>query len=553
MKGEKIVRLLLAVIVLPLVFTAFLTVPAFADEIGIIRLTPEYGEIGDDIDVWGYGFDPDSALVLYLSSQEATENGDIDKQVTAYESLVVIFTNDTGGFAETYRFTIPTELAGGSKKEDVHGGEYYVYATYYNKKDIRAVAKLTMRAGEITVEPEAGTVGSQIEISGEGMRSTQKITAEFDGTEVDIVGGDTETGEDGQFRCNIIIPESIADRHTVTVIDESGNKPEALFFVDPKITVEPASQVVGEVIEVKGTGFGSRKQVLFTFTGDSSSTIPVSVYTNRVGSFTANFPIPYNPSLLGGQIGVLKARDMALNSAEAQLSILPPPATISVVPETTPDAPGQAGMQIVVHGISFTPNATATVTYGDGEAMTVATATVDGDGNFLTRFNVPSSAGGSYEVAATDGTNIATSIFVMESESPLMPMLQTPEVMATASAETYFDWEDVTDPSGVTYIFQVGADADFGTILLEKKGLTESEYTLTGEEKLNSRGKENPYYWRVKAVDGAFNESEWTVLRSFYVGSSRISVPAWAVAVWVVLGAMLLIAVIIWIRRKMKE
>jgi len=46
--------------------------------------------------------------------------------------------------------------------------------------------------------------------------------------------------------------------------------------------------------------------------------------------------------------------------------------------------------------------------------------------------------------------------------------------------------------------------------VLEKKGLTNSEYIITEEEKLKLTEKETPYYWRVKAVGSAFNESEWT-------------------------------------------
>jgi hypothetical protein len=95
----------------------------------------------------------------------------------------------------------------------------------------------------------------------------------------------------------------------------------------------------------------------------------------------------------------------------------------------------------------------------------------------------------------------------MESEAPPMPMLLLPEVATTTEAEAYFDWEDVKDLSGVTYTLQIASDKDFTTIVLEKKGLTNSEYTITEEEKLEPAEKE-AYYWRVKAVDSAFNESK---------------------------------------------
>ena len=41
---------------------------------------------------------------------------------------------------------------------------------------------------------------------------------------------------------------------------------------------------------------------------------------------------------------------------------------------------------------------------------------------------------------------------------------------------------------------------------------------MTKEEKLKSTKKEAPYYWRVRAVDGADNKSDWTTPGSFFVG-----------------------------------
>jgi len=107
------------------------------------------------------------------------------------------------------------------------------------------------------------------------------------------------------------------------------------------------------------------------------------------------------------------------------------------------------------------------------------------------------------------------------------------------TTEGHFDWEVVTDPSGVTYTLQVTANVDFSSIILEKTGLTFSEYVITKEERLRSTKKEAPYYWRVKAVDGATNESDWSTPGSFYVGFS-FEMPTWATVSLIVLGALLI-------------
>ncbi len=59
---------------------------------------------------------------------------------------------------------------------------------------------------------------------------------------------------------------------------------------------------------------------------------------------------------------------------------------------------------------------------------------------------------------------------------------------------------------------------------MDKSGLTTAGYTLSDAERLKSASKDSPYYWRVKAIDGASNESAWTTLRSFYVG---FVLPGW--------------------------
>ena len=107
-------------------------------------------------------------------------------------------------------------------------------------------------------------------------------------------------------------------------------------------------------------------------------------------------------------------------------------------------------------------------------------------------------------------------------EAPPTPVLLLPEDNTKAEAEAHFDWEDITDPSGVTYTLQVATKDNFAAsyIVLEKTGLTDSEYAVIEGEELEPSSKEAPHYWRVKAVDGASNESEWSAVRSFYVGSS---------------------------------
>jgi hypothetical protein len=121
----------------------------------------------------------------------------------------------------------------------------------------------------------------------------------------------------------------------------------------------------------------------------------------------------------------------------------------------------------------------------------------------------------------TDGTTTLVFNFAMDSTAPAAPQLLLPANGQEADPAPALDWSDVTDPSGVTYTLELARDATFADILLQK-ALSVSAYQLTEEEKLEPAGKDKPYYWRVRATDGAHNESDesgWSKPNSFYVGS----------------------------------
>jgi hypothetical protein len=537
MKHSKICCLLALSIILALL-APLSPVPTHAAS-GALSLYPFKGEIGDFIKIDGWGFEAGKQVNLYFSSNKADVGDKIDKEVTAYKDLGWTYAGPDCRFISPCYFNLPEALTDGRHEEDVHGGDYYVYAIYINisppSSEIVAAAKFTVIDGEIELDPEEGTVGSEVEISGEGLRKNQKITVEYESDEVDIIGGDSETDSEGQFVCTIIIPESAIGDHIITVIDESGNKPEAEFGVKPKITLDPSQQSVGEVVEVSGTGFTKREIITLTLDERRINTIPDYIETSYKGSFNCSFIVPFVDSC-----GVRKVEASAkgFSRAGAQLTVLAgiwlSLATASLT------SPGHVGMELIVRGVGFIADAKVTITYSEDDGVsTVATTTTDADGNFKASFIVPPSVAGSHVITATDGATSGTSTFTMESQAPpvLVPLL--PKVAGTVAAEAHFDWEEVTDPSGVSYTLQVASDADFTAIVLEKEGLPHSEYTLTEEEKLEPTGKK-AYYWRAKAVDGAFNEGGWSPPVLFYVGSAWTSMPGWVWYIFYGLGALLL-------------
>ena len=547
MKYKRICRILsLSIILALLVPASAIPTHAAGESIG---LHPNQGRIGDRIEVEGKNFDPSTVLRLYFSSEKADEDDLIDFDITTYEQILTVTTDSEGSFVKTYTFTLPDALTDGDVIEDVHGGIYYVYAVYLHSEFIVAIKGFTVLNGEIELDLEEGTVGTEVTISGVGLRPEQQITITYDDDEIAIASGDNQTDGEGSFTCTIIIPESPSGSHIIIVADVSGNKPEAEFSVQPDITIDPTTQAAGAEINISGTGFGKRKIITITFDGYEIPTTPETLSANNLGSFSGSCMVPFRDSL---GISIIEALDSSCIGTTVELTVL---AGISVSPTTSSTSPGHVGVEITLLGTAFTPNTTVTVTYSNNdETIPIDTTSTDDYGSFLLHFDVPPSLAGSHDIIVTDGVSTVTAAFFMESQLPPMPIPLLPEGGSTAEAETHFDWEEVEDISQpITYTLQVATDKDFTSIVLEKEGLTQTEYTLTAEEMLASTEKTAPYYWRVKAVDGASNESAWTYQMSFYVGVSWTALPSWAWYILYALGAVLLAILGFWLRKRRAE
>lgn len=541
MKLRRIGYLLALSVILILLIPLFPT-PAHAAEYLFIH--PHEGKIGAWFEIGGASFNENDVVYLYLSSQKAELGDEIGGEVTAYKQVLIAYTDDGGSFNRIYTFYLPDTLTDGEYIEDVHDGDYYIYAVYYRNYYIVAFTIFTVIDGEISLDLEEGAVGTEVEVSGLGLRPNQQIAFQYDGYDIDIAGGDSQTDDDGAFTCTIIIPESSAGSHIINAVDESGNTPEAEFTIKPLIIIDPSEQSAGGVVQVSGSGFGKRQVITITLDGEEVDATPLPLTTDHYGSFDSSFLAPFLGSYGTREV---EASDGSRNKAEAQLAIR---GGISLSPLTSLIEPGHAGMELTISGAGFSIGAMVTITYSNNdETIPVANLAAD-DGTFSVDFIVPPSLAGSHDITATDGTSTATAAFLMESQAPPTPTPLTPKVAGTAGAQAYFDWSDVSDDSGVSYTLQLAVDADFNAIVLEKEGLSTSEYTLTEEEKLEPAEKEAPYYWRVKTVDGAFNDSGWTHPGLFYVGFSWAASSNW---VWYILGGMgvVLLGVLgFWLQRR---
>ncbi|MFC1958652.1 hypothetical protein ACFLV6_01885, partial [Chloroflexota bacterium] len=454
------------------------------------------------------------------------------------------------------------QLSDGADLENVHRGDYYIYATDGNS--IKASARFFVIG--IELYPDGGPVGTQVKISGEDLKDNGGITVTYDGVNIEMTSGDDKTDINGRLNCVVTIPESAGGYHTIAVNVGYGTKYEALFNVNPRITIAPTLAAAGEEVRFYGTGFEvpyyESDRVVITFEDNEIPTGPPVILTDPSGSFSGSFIVPSDLSYANEDIYTVVAFDTSLNMAETQLTINnAPPASasnagISLQPATSHTSPGHVGMKITATGTGFKANTAVIITYDKMRPITVATATTDGNGDFSATFSTPPTLAGNHIITCTDGTNIALSTFIMESEAPSAPMQLVSQFDTTPETKVHFDWEDIEDISGVTYVLQIASDADFETIVLENKGLTSSEYALTEEADIGATREEALYYWRVKAVDGASNNSRWAFYRSLYPRSAQAESPfsrnptwGYGIAIGLILTGLL---VVIRISVKMK-
>ena len=556
MKYTKILRIFSIAFILSLLVVAIPATPAQAAR--EIDLDPEEGSIGDTITIVGEEFSASTETTekyvnIYFSSDEASTIHYIDNQVNTYKLVKEGAWIDTDGELDA-TFTVPSELDDGSDDEDVEAGTtYYVYVTrvYYDPNypatRIGAVAEFTVAGGEIALDPEEGPVGTEVEITGIDFIDREDIIIEYDAEEIDIEDGDDITDRDGEFASVILIPESIAGIHTITVT-VAGSEVEAEFTVEPEITLAPTSGEANITVSVSGTGFGKREEVTIFFNNVGLATAAAS----RQGSFNTTFGVPEL------EVGIynVDAEDADENTDRAKftITVLPPPSPtpsppLSLTTASISPSSGHVGTQFVIGGAGFEAGGTITIKYDDEE---IDTASADSNGIFMAVLKVPVSKYGDHTITASDGTNIHQLIFTVESTLPPVPTPMLPEMGVEVEPPISFDWNDVAaDSPPVTYFLQVATSKDFSdtSIVLDKKELTKSEYTSTEEEEIKLVGQETPYYWRIRAIDAASNEGEWTGAGIFYIAPS-FAMPSWAIYTLIGLGGLVLFAVGYWLGRR---
>ncbi|KTB49182.1 hypothetical protein DEALK_00940 [Dehalogenimonas alkenigignens] len=474
----------------------------------ITTISAEAGGVGDSVTINGDGFTALGSVSFFFDSDTTT--------------ALTTVTANASGILPTTTITIPTAARG------VH-----TIIVRDNTATAISTTKLyTINVSKITVSPNSGQVGTSVTISGNGFTSGGVIDFEFDGAAFTGVTSITAAANGTFTKTAVIIPTTSAGAHTITarVTSDTTVFANATFTVNSRIVITPTEGTAGTTVTITGSGFSPAGVLSFTYDATPLASSPATPVIQANGTFSAQVVIP------GAAAGThtIYAADGLGNVATASfISRI----TATLTPLTNTAEPGYVGQEITATGTGFMPNSTITVRLGNSPMGSI---TANATGTFSIKFKIDAIPAGAHVITISDGTTTMQFDYIMEGNAPAAPTLVTPARDTKAEQPVVFDWNDVSDPSGVTYTLEVALDSSFTKLALKKDGLTSSSYTMTEAEKLETVPKKAPYYWRVIAKDGAGNVGAAGSAFTFTVGFSLEDIPMWA---WITGGFFVVVIV----------
>jgi hypothetical protein len=492
-------------------------------------LSPATGPAGTLVQITGSNFPASATLVIkYDDTPIAITSGDT-------------VTKSSGILIST--ITIPSSSATGTHTISVTAG------TNTATKTFTVTASATLDA----LQPASGPAGTDVSISGSSFPVSTQIVFKFDTTTITPSSGDASTRASGIFSSHVTIPQSTAGAHTITVTVGSGTV-TATFTVTGTASatlspLSPTSGLAGINVTVNGTNFPASTALVFKF--DTATLTPTgSTQTDGSGSFTSIITVPSGATAGSHTITVTAGSSnatAAFTVTGTTTTTPPPPSATTAI--SINQSGNTIGSLIGIGGTGFKHNSKVTVKYDDNE---VATGNTDTNGFFVVTFQVPPGKHGDHTITASDGTNSNKATFTVESTPPKIPQPEKPQMGVKVKAPITFDWEDVTDNSSpVTYNLQVASASDFvgSSLILDKKDIAKSEYTLTEAEELKLAGQTDRLFWRIKAVDAALNESDWTGAGDFSI-SQPFKFTGWPLYLSIGVGVVLIFLFGFWMGRR---
>ena len=326
-----------------------------------ITLSQYSGPPGLTIWVNGTGFSASSTVyILWDSSLQATTT-----------------TNSSGSFST--QFTIPASTAG-------------VHTITATDTSNSASADFTV-VSAIYVNPSQGYVGTRVDVDGNGFGGNVWVYLYWDST---YLGG-VRTDNSGSFR-NIFsfnVPPSPYGIHTITAIDDNGNRATATFLVISNLVLDKHTGSYYTLVNFQCTGYSANKPIYIIWDmGSSYQHILASGYTDGDGSFSGNFRVPESPYGVHNVTGI----DADAHADTEQFMVSP---KLYAFPGS-----GIVGDQFYLLGYGYSANSVVDVYWDYSEYIGSASTNING--TFGGIFIIPYTTVGTHIIYAEDSNNVNT-------------------------------------------------------------------------------------------------------------------------------------------------
>jgi hypothetical protein len=514
-----IIALLICLMAIPV-----LAIPEQVQAAPSITLYHESGNVGDDVTIRGYDFDPNEDVDIYY----CVEGSDcFDGELIKRD----FDTTDDGNF--TYKFDIPESCT----------GKHYVCVCYTSTACAKEYFTVEPK---IEMDDDEGFVGNEVEVTGTGFAEDEEdIKIRYDGDEVTQIE-EAETDEYGTWTATFVVPESVGGEHDVGAKGDDtdyDDVEEVEFTVKPSISLNPTSGSVGDIVTVTATGFEDEEASIKIKYDDEVVPQIEEAETDEHGSWTATFEVP--PSVEGSYKVYAAGKHTSYSEVEVVTFKVAP--GMKLAPATSSTSPGHVGLTITVTGGGFDPGVSLTIIYGNQ----TASATTTSEGHFPSSGTVTFEAKGMHgaqEVAVEDdlGHVLASETFFMEGNPPAAPEPISPAngtgVGFVGKVTPTFEWSKVTDASGITsYELQISTNStDFTapvvSLSIPSENVTALDDTITYSLPKDYALSGGTYYWRLRAVDAAANGGQWTIVQSFHAGGR---LPLWGLIAIIALVGVL--------------
>lgn len=483
----------------------------------MLEVMPQEGTVGTEVYVRVINFQVNKQVIITFGTTTVIGTGTTSEVKTIVATKL---TTDSTGYGVV---DFPIDI--------YPAGRYILMAD----DGVNKVTAAFQVVPSITVNDDvvSGAVGDTIVVSGYGFACKKLVYLGID--DLKLVTG--ETDEKGRFYdLKMTIPSLARGNHTIKAQDSANYSATQVFNVRQQMSIMPSTAAVNDKVTIMGSGFQSVTDVVIYWDDKDISIIE----TAADGSFTTTITIP----ACGDGTHRIKLDD-TVNKSFKDI-------TVSSAMSINPPA-GHIGMQAAVQGLGFRPGFPVSLTYDN---IKLEGTTVNDIGSFSQIFKIPVSRFGKHTVTASDGVNSQNVEFTIESTQPPAPATSLPADGERLTRDAHFEWTPVSDPSGVLYTFEIADDSKFSNIIMSQSNIIANYIDITEDSKMLP-GKEKPYYWRVKAVDRASNESNWSLVSSFYKGHTFFTIignmPEWVKWVLIILGLMLFGFMFFWIGHTIRK